>query len=122
MIRFSFISLLAFGQPAIAYISSEGHEYQPTCTTESVMLKSVSPVTRIIENGANTKYVKGTEELVLTADCLAHTEVFGYGRWEWANGGFWITFPTYEIRFPRQELYCVSGEPDPLAESKCGGF
>lgn len=107
--------------PAHAYVSSEGHEYAAKCTSQGMTLESNHPIVRIIENGANTKRVGGIERIRMEPDCSAYTEVFGYGKWMWANGGFWISFPAYEIRFPRQEVFCVEGETDPFNEAlQCG--
>lgn len=119
MIRTLALAVLAAPLPAAAYVSSEGHEYLASCPEDAVVLQSAYPITRILENGANTKHVKGTETITLSADCSAHTDVFGYGTWAWANGGFWISFPAYAIQFPRQELYCA--EEPPVVDGRCGG-
>ncbi|AWX93998.1 hypothetical protein DPM13_16395 [Paracoccus mutanolyticus] len=84
MIRFSFISLLAFGQPAIAYISSEGHEYQPTCTTERIWRS----ILRIWAQGG---YADGLVAIALANKIWLNKK----GRQIWAmltrNEDFWKT-------------------------------
>lgn len=117
---FRFIAvLLISATPALSYVSNEGHEYDAACTEAGMSLSSKYPVTRIIENGAQTRHVRDIEKIQLGRDCLAQTSTFGFGKWSWANGGFRIDFPTYTIRFPRQEIYCVEGEPDPFVELQC---
>lgn len=116
MIRFliSFVLVALSASASNAYVSSEGHEYESRCNENGMVLTSVDPVSRFIEAGSNSKVVKGKEVIYLGVQCDASNKVLGEGEWGWANGGFWITFPGGRVSFPRQEIYCVEGGPQPF--------
>ena len=115
--RLAIILACVLATPAEAYVSSEGHEYISHCTKDGLVLQTEGTVTRTLENGANTQYVRGPETIYLGRGCDAYTKAWGYGTWAWANGGFVVTFPRYEYGFPRQEIYCPKGDPQPFDEA-----
>ncbi len=45
----------------------------------------------------------------LHSTCVAESNRFGVGRWEWANGGFIVIFRRARIGFPRQEIDAGQG-------------
>lgn len=110
------VFLIALSNPASAYMSGEGHEYEMTCNADGYSLQAVYPVGRFVGQGAGSRTVSEREVLSLGRSCDAHVKAFGYGQWCWANGGFRAEFPAGEISFPRQELYC---EPEREYESNC---
>ncbi len=91
--------------PAHAYVS-DGHEYKLSCNSDGYVLNSLHPVTRVIGSGAASRQVTGKETVYLGSSCDAFHELFGKGKWCWANGGFRATFPDHIFGFPRQELIC----------------
>lgn len=107
-------TISALGAP---YVSSDGHEYDLTCTADGYQLKSLYPVARIVGQGAGSRALSGRETLALGRSCDAFIKLFGYGDWCWANGGFRANFGgDRTISFPRQELFC----PTPRNyESQC---
>lgn len=107
-------SLLLTPSVAAAYVSSEGHEYSSTCNESGMVLTSVNPVSRFIEQGADSHVISGKEKIYLGIRCDAYNKALGKGEWGWANGGFWIEFASGRVSFPRQEVYCKENEPQPF--------
>jgi hypothetical protein len=102
-------AIMALPLPAFAagpYISDEGHAYRQTCTRDGIVLHSEVPVIRLTGAGADRSSVTGRETLYLGKSCDALSATYGAGRWSWANGGFWATFPGKTFAFPGQELFC----------------
>ena len=85
---------------------AEGHQYDIACKRDGYELKSINPVARLIGAGAGRQMITGTETLYLGRSCDASHKLFGTGKWCWANGGFFATFPTHTFEFVGQELWC----------------
>lgn len=93
--------------PATAQYVGDNHTWNLTCNSSGYQLKSKYPVSRFIENGANSRTTEGIETIFLGRSCDAQHTVFGKGKWCWANGGFSVDFANDQsIGFPRQELSC----------------
>ncbi|MFD1882960.1 hypothetical protein [Paracoccus pacificus] len=107
------IGMVLFASPGWAYVSGEGQSYDGTCNADGVVLKSQAEVTRPVGSGAKAQTPAGPEVIYLGRSCDAYSKAFGEGTWGWANGGFLVTFPGHEIGFPRQEVYCPDGGPQP---------
>ncbi|HRK24616.1 MAG TPA: hypothetical protein PLQ11_06655 [Beijerinckiaceae bacterium] len=90
---------------AEAYVA-DGHEYTLACNKDGFVLTSRASVTRYIEAGVSSRFVKKKEKIFLGKNCDAIHEIFGGGKWCWANGGFGAEFSGTKIWFPRQELIC----------------
>ncbi len=103
---FTLVGFIALTTGAAAYVSNEGHRYNHECNVNGMVLRSTYPVSRFVEGGANSRVEEGEEVIYLGISCDAQHEVFGKGRWSWANGGFQIQFADVQIRFPRQEVIC----------------
>jgi hypothetical protein len=81
----------------------------------------LSPDTRTVFDG-ETRYVVAensdgailrsrSETLYLGNKCDAYSPKHGRGRWEWANGGFLVTFnDATEFGFPRQDPPNTGGD------------
>ncbi|MFQ5622509.1 MAG: hypothetical protein ACE5FS_03840 [Paracoccaceae bacterium] len=95
------------------YVSEDGHRYQLVCNDDGVVLTSDQPVSRFVGQGAGTRVVTGIEKLYLGRSCDAWHELFGTGRWGWANYGFWAEFEARRFEFPRQEIICPAPRPYP---------
>ena len=106
---FAIVCLIFDASESFAYVSN-GHEYEGNCNTDGYVLKSKYPVTRTIGKGYKTEYVSGIEKLYLGRTCDAYHEIYGSGRWCWANGGFIAEFADARFPFARQELFCPSDE------------
>ena len=101
--------------PAIAggYLSEDGHEYSITCNASGFAMKSRAPVTRFIEDGANSRAVKQrTEVIFFGKSCDAFNKAYGAGTWCQANAGFSATVGGKDILFPRQEPFCDGNYAD----------
>lgn len=98
--------------PASAFVSSAGHVYSGQCNAHGMVLQSQHPVGRHLGVGADGPTVE-IETVYLGKGCDAYSERLGGGEWGWANGGFTIDFPDASISFPRQEVYCPEGGPEP---------
>lgn len=116
-------TLLAPALPAAGqeiYASSEGHEYALTCNADGLVLTSLYPVARFTGQGAATQVASAIEVLYLGTACDSWSPVLGGGGWSFANGGFAARFGRHDIGFPRQELWCPPGGPQP-AYHACTG-
>lgn len=103
---------------AYDYVSSDGHRYKIECNRSGYVLQSTHPVSRFEEGGAISRvHDIPREKIYLGKDCDAFHQVFGGGKWCWANGGFVADFPKISFGFPRQELSCPNNAPYSL---ECG--
>jgi hypothetical protein len=104
------IALLFCAAPALAgdedyYVSGAGDDYQVTANASGYVLTSRYPKARFVDRGAASYVVRGVETFYFGTSCDAAHEVFGNGKWGWANGGFGAEFDSgFRLMFPRQEL------------------
>ena len=110
--------IVATIQTAGAYHSG-GHRYELTCNASGYVLTSKYPVVRTIGHGAGTREVEKIEMLYLGRSCDASHEIFGTGKWCWANGGFIAEFTDYRFGFGRQELSCPATRSPTEQECRC---
>ena len=87
-------------------LSSEGHEFYSQMNKSGFTLKSRGIISRYIDNGPNYRGLFKQKEIMhLGKGCDAISNVFGRGRWGWANGGVSVTFRNgKQISFPRQSI------------------
>ena len=87
------------------YVSGAGDDYAITANANGYVLTSRYPKARFVEQGAASYVVRGVETFYFGKNCDAAHEVFGNGKWGWANGGFGAEFDGgFRLMFPRQEL------------------
>ncbi len=108
-------TLLTLPQTALAdFVSSDGDRYTAEANHNGVVLTSVYPKARFIEDGTTSSILEGVEVLFLGSSCDAYSKAFGDGNWGWGNGGFVIDFDGGKrLAFPRQA-------PPDGAEIDCG--
>ena len=94
----------ALAQEDVFYVSGAGDDYRISANANGYVLTSRYPKARFVEAGANSRVVRGIETFYFGKACDAAHEVFGNGRWGWANGGFGAEFGGFTLMFPRQEL------------------
>jgi hypothetical protein len=100
------ISLLP-SQALADYVSSDGHEYRIQCNANGFVLTSRGPVTRMFEDGANSRPIRQNREVIYFGrSCDASNAIYGQGRWCQANGGFGAELQGISYFFPRQESFC----------------
>ncbi|MDU8929339.1 hypothetical protein RXV86_18250 [Alisedimentitalea sp. MJ-SS2] len=101
---------LGIATPAVSdddafYVSSGGDDYTISVNASGFVLTSRYPKARFVEQGTNSYVVRGIETFYFGTSCDASHEVFGTGKWSWANGGFRAEFEDgFILGFPRQEL------------------
>jgi hypothetical protein len=71
---------------ARAYLGSDDVQYTSVTNSHGMVLKSPQG------------------DISLGNSCDAYSPVHGKGTWEWANGGFIVSFPHITIGFARQEV------------------
>ena len=99
------LSAPAAAQDDSFYVSSTGDDYTIAANENGYVLTSRYPKARFVEAGANSYVVRGIETFYFGRNCDAVHEVFGSGKWGWANAGFGADFEGgFQFRFPRQEL------------------
>ncbi len=104
--------LLLGGLPASAEeptFIGDNHSWNVTCGEFGYQLKSKYPVSRFIEQGADSFSTEEVETIRMSRTCEALHSQFGKGKWCQANGGFAIELDNQSIGFARQELSCPDG-------------
>ena len=105
----SLIMVFGCSGAALAYVSG-GHSYELSCNAAGYVLTSENVVSRFVEGGAASRIWKKKEVIYMGRSCDAQHELFGSGKWCWANGGFVVEFDQMSFGFLRQELYCQAND------------
>jgi len=107
----SFFLLLTFQYGYVGTFDSEYVGFTSKPNKDGLTLISTGTIYEVKGFGAGTTYIEqGFSRsklglvLYLDKECTAHSELYGEGRWSWANGGFEIVFTAKRFGFARQEL------------------
>lgn len=107
--NFRVMLLIIFGLFSVnsyAHISSDGDQFTTEYNQNGAVLTSVYPKIFWVRMGANLKSVEKKVTIYIGKNCDVFSDFYGKGSWEWANGGFFLSFEKNNkiLSFGRQEL------------------